>query len=61
VLKVLTHVEYSAVSGVFQNIDPHPPSTQSECVLPPTKGGGYTLGGFNINRMMGIKRRKLDF
>jgi hypothetical protein len=31
--KVLTNVEYRAVSGVFQNIDP-PPSTPSECVLP---------------------------
>ncbi len=26
--KVLTHVEYRAVSGVFQNIDPHPLSPE---------------------------------
>ncbi len=33
--KVLTYVEYRAVSDVFQNIDPPPPSSPSECVLPP--------------------------
>ncbi len=33
--KVLTHVEYRAVSGVFQNIDPPPPYPPSECVPPP--------------------------
>ncbi len=33
--KVLTDVEYRAVSDVFQNIDPPPPSPPSECVLPP--------------------------
>jgi hypothetical protein len=34
--KVLTHVEYRAVSGFFQNIDPPPPIPPSECV----RGGG---------------------
>jgi hypothetical protein len=46
--KVLTYVKYIAVSGVFQNIDPPPPSPTSECVLPPHQrrgGGGYTLAG----------------
>jgi hypothetical protein len=44
--KVLTHVEYRAVSGVFQNIDPPPLSPPSECVLPRTKGGGtHSPGG----------------
>jgi hypothetical protein len=40
--KVLTYVEYRAVSGVFQNIDP-PLSIQRVC--PPTapKAEGYTL------------------
>ncbi len=38
--KVLTYVEYKAVSGVFQNIDPPPPSPPSESVLPPHQGGG---------------------
>ncbi len=33
--KVLTYVEYRAVSGVFQNIDTPPPSPPSECVFPP--------------------------
>ncbi len=32
--KLLTNVEYRAVSIVFQNIDPPPPSPPSECVLP---------------------------
>ncbi len=32
---ILTYVEYKAVSGVFQNIDPPPPLR--ECVLPPHK------------------------
>jgi hypothetical protein len=45
--KVLAYVEYRAVPGVFQNIDPppSPPSPPSECVLPPHQGGGYTLSG----------------
>jgi hypothetical protein len=36
--KVLTYVEYRAVSGVFQNIDLPPSSPPSECVFPRTKG-----------------------
>ncbi len=51
--KVLTYVEYRAVSGVFQNIDPPPPSPPSECALPMAlplhrrrrEGGVYTLAG----------------
>ncbi len=48
--KVLTYVEYRAVSDVFQNIDPpSPPSVSS----PRTKGRGYTLtgrrGGWGVN------------
>ncbi len=43
------HVEYRAVSGVFQNIDPPRPSPTMgvECDLPPhqRRGGGYTLAG----------------
>jgi hypothetical protein len=44
-LKVLTYVEYRAVSGVFQNMDPPPPSPPSECVLPRTavKGVGVNI------------------
>ncbi len=38
--KVLTYVEYRNVSGVFQNIDPSPPSPPSECVLPPHQRRG---------------------
>ncbi len=37
--KVLTYVEYKAVSGVFQNID-STPSPPSECVLPPHQRRG---------------------
>ncbi len=43
--KVLTYVEYRTVSGVFQNIDPHPPLRPASMSSPRTKGGGYTLAG----------------
>ncbi len=33
--KVLTYIEYRAVSGVFRTIEPPTPSPPSECVLPP--------------------------
>ncbi len=50
--KVLTNVEYRAVSGVFQNIDPPPPtpSPRSECVLPPQqrRGGTHSPGGEGV-------------
>ncbi len=50
--KVLAYVEYRAVFGVFQNIDPSPPSPPSECVLPPHQGGGgggtHTPGGEGV-------------
>jgi hypothetical protein len=38
--KVLTNVDYRAVSDVILNIDPPPPSTTSECVLPPHQRRG---------------------
>ncbi len=41
-----TYVEYRAVSGVLQNIDPpplHPASVNSPCTK--DGGGGYTLAG----------------
>ncbi len=43
--KVLKYVEYRAVSGVFQNIDPHPPLPWRVCTPPAPKVGGtqYTL------------------
>jgi hypothetical protein len=46
--KVLIYVEYRAVSGVFQTIDPPTPlSTQRVCPPPAPKAGGahYTLAG----------------
>ncbi len=51
--KVLKYVEYRAVSGVFQNIDP-PTSPPSECVLHPHQrlgdihSPGGEGGGVNI-------------
>jgi hypothetical protein len=39
--KVLTYVEYRAVSGVFQNIDPHPPLHPAS-VYPPHQRRGIT-------------------
>ena len=51
--KVLTYIEYRAVSGVFRNFDPPPPSPPSECVLPPLQRRGNTLagwwGGWGVN------------
>jgi hypothetical protein len=51
--KVLTYVEYRAVSGVFQNIDlPHPLSTQGVCPPPAPKavggGGTHSPGGEGV-------------
>jgi hypothetical protein len=43
--KVLTYIEYRAVSGVLRTIDPHPLSTQRVCPPPATKARGYTLAG----------------
>jgi hypothetical protein len=50
--KVLTYVEYRAVSGVFQILTPTP-SPPSVCVLPRTKGGGGTLGYTLAGRIRG--------
>ncbi len=53
--KVLTYVEYRAVSGVLQNIYPPPPSPPSECVLPPHQRWGVLTrravggGGWVVN------------
>jgi hypothetical protein len=44
-LSILTYVEYRAVSGVFQIIDPPTPSPPSECVLSPHPRHMGTLGG----------------
>jgi hypothetical protein len=38
--KVLKYVEHRAVSGVFQNIDPHPPLPLASVYSTRTKGGG---------------------
>ncbi len=41
--KVLTYVDYRAVSGDFQNIDPHPLSPQRVGPPPASKAGEYIL------------------
>ncbi len=46
--KVLTYVEYRAVPGVFQDIDPHPPLHRASVSSPRTKGGGG--GGVHTRR-----------
>jgi hypothetical protein len=43
--KVLTYIEYRAVSGVFRTIDLPPPLPLASVSSPPTKGGGFTLAG----------------
>jgi hypothetical protein len=48
VAQVLMYVEYRAVSGVFQNIDPPPPLHPASVSSPRTKGGGE--GGVHTRR-----------
>jgi hypothetical protein len=53
--KVLTYIEYRAVSGVFRTIDPPPPLHPASVSSPAPKAGGYTLverwgGGGSIFR-----------
>jgi hypothetical protein len=44
--KVLTYIEYRAVSGVFRTIGPHHLSTQRECPPPhQRRGGTHSPGG----------------
>ncbi len=43
--KVLSYIEYRAVSGVFQTMDPPLPLHPASVSSPGTKGGGYTLAG----------------
>jgi hypothetical protein len=55
--KVLTYVEYRAMSGVFQNIeniDPSPPSPPSECVLPPPRTQGGEGGTHTRRAVRGV-------
>ncbi len=51
--KVLAYVEYRAVSRVFQNIDPLPPSLPASVSSPRTKGGGIhtrrAVRGWGVN------------
>jgi hypothetical protein len=52
--KVLTYVEYRAVSGVFQNIDPPPPqSTQRVCPPPAPKA----VMGVGVNILEDARHR----
>ncbi len=48
--KELTYVEYRAVSGVFQNDDPHPLLHPSSLSSPaPNAGGAGRWGGWGVN------------
>jgi hypothetical protein len=52
--KVLTYIEYRAVSGVFRTIDPPPPLHSASVSSPCTKGGGYihtrrAVRGWGVN------------
>jgi hypothetical protein len=60
--KVLTYVEYTAVSGDFQNIDPHP-SPPSERVLPQhqRQGGTHSPGGEGMGGQYFGRRQTLDW
>jgi hypothetical protein len=60
--KVLTYVEYRAVSGDFQNMYwPPPPFPSASVSSPRTKGGGYTLarrwGGWGVNILEDARHR----
>jgi hypothetical protein len=60
---ILTYVEYRAVSGVFQNIDPPTPSPPSECVLPlhQRQGGTHSPGGEGEGGQYFARRQTLDW
>ncbi len=55
--KVLTHIEYRAVSGAFRTIDPPPPLRTASVSSPRTKGGGggvhtsWAVRGWGVNIM----------
>jgi hypothetical protein len=47
--KVLSYIEYRAVSGVFRTIDPPPPLLLASVSSPCTKGGGtHSPGGEGV-------------
>ncbi len=60
--KVLTYKENRAVSGVFQTIDPPPPSTQQVCPpLAPKAGGTHSPGGEGVGGQYFGRRQTLDW
>ncbi len=62
--KVLTYVEYRAMSGVFQNIDPTPPLRPAIVSSPRTIGGGNTLArgwGGGVGGQYFGRRQTLDW
>jgi hypothetical protein len=54
--KVLTYIEYIAVSGVFRTIDPPPPLPLASASSPRTKGLVYTLHTRRAMRGWGLGR-----
>ncbi len=58
--KVLTDVEYRAVSAVFQNIDPPPPLHPASVSCPRTKGGGVHTRREGVEGQYFGRRQTLD-
>jgi hypothetical protein len=61
--KVLTYIEYRAVSGVFRTIDPPPPLHPASVSSPPTKGGGgiHTRRAVSVGGQYIRRRQTLDW
>jgi hypothetical protein len=58
--KELTYVEYRAVSGVFQNVDPPPPLHPASVSSPRTKRGIHTrraVRGWGVNILEDARHR----
>jgi len=57
------YVEYRAVSGVFQNIDPHPLLHPASVSSPRTKGEGgtHSTGGGGMGSQYFGRRQTLDW
>jgi hypothetical protein len=60
--KVLTYLEYRAVSGVFRTIDPPPLSTQRVCPPPAPKAGDtHSPGGEGVGGQYFGRRQTVDW
>ncbi len=62
--KVLTYVEYRAVSGVFQNIDPPPPFHPASLSVPPSAPKAkdtHSPDGEGVGDQYSGRRQTLDW